>query len=644
MIPTWIELRNYGPFRGEHRLELRPLIYAITARDEEDAERSNWIGKSFFMSAFRFVLFGEHPRRTEDEWITDGEAGGHVAMDLEGGITLTRARQRGKSTQLTLKRGGSEAKQDRAQEIVDRLVGFSKDDFDASCWVKQKQAHRLITADPAPRFKMVAGWMDLGDLQAAEEVERGRLSAVVEKEGELKARAEQLAAMIEEVGDPAGLADRIEELEASIALDEGELAEAEGRLERAEEASRLARLEMDLQSVVAQGKALKAAMAEQGGGPVDAERVRQAEMDAEVALQEAQREVRRIGDLLYGAGFDGRCPVTSGQCPVADDIMSESAQMQAQHDEAQRVSTAALDVKRRTSAARSQLEGDEARRQSDQGRLQNMRETAVRMIADIDEMKARLGDDPPDVDLTRATVGRLQAKIGIDRGELAQAGRTLSGIDGWVRELRGVEADREALAPRLKVHREAMVVLGRGGAQREIAEGNLAEIEAGANDLMAGAGIDLSVSVRWGREGGGLATHCGACGQPFPTSRRVKECQGCGAARGPKMVEKLELQLSSSSDGAAEDVGGLAMQVSAAAWLRARRQAAWSAMFIDEPFSGTDARVGQQLAARLRSMLGGRYSFRQAFVISHSASTLDVMPGRIEIVRAKDGTLSVEAS
>lgn len=644
MIPTWIELRNYGPFRGEHRLELQPLIYAIVARDEEDAERSNWIGKSFFMSAFRFALFGEHSRRTEDEWITDGEAEGSVALGLEEGITITRSRCRGKSTQLTLRRGGSEAKQDRAQEIIDKLVGFSSKDFDASCWVKQKQAHRLITADPAPRFKMVAGWMDLGDLQAAEEVERGRLSAVVEREGELKGRAEQLAAMIEEVGAPDGLAARIDQLEVAIAGDEEQLAESQGGLQRAEDASRLALLETDLQGVVADGKALKAALAAQGDDPVDAGKVRQAELDAEVTLQDAQKEVRRIAGLVHGAGFDGRCPVTGGQCPVGDDIKSESAQMQAQHDEAQRVSTSALEVKRRTSAARAQLEGDEARRQADQGRLQGMRDRASGMIDEINALKGALGDDLPDAEHVRTTVSRLQAKIGIDRGELAAAEKTLGSVDGWTGELRGVEAEREALAPKLKTHREAMVVLGRGGAQREIAEGNLAEIEAGANDLMAGAGIDLSVSVRWGREGGGLATHCPACGQPFPASRKVKECAGCGAARGPKMVEKLELQLSSSSDGAAEDVGGLAMQVSAAAWLRAKRQSAWSAMFIDEPFSGTDSRVGQQLAARLRTMLGGRYSFRQAFVISHSASTLDVMPGRIEVVRARDGSLSVAVS
>jgi len=648
MIPTWIELHDYGPYKGAHKIELQPAIYAITARDEDDPDRSNWIGKSWFMSAFRYALYGDHPAESEDDMITWGAGEGGVRLGLEDGITIDRSRKRGKPTQLVLRRGGAEAIQDRAQEIIDKLVGFDGKDFAAGCWIRQKGANRIIVAQPAARTETIARWMDLGPLQRAAEVEAKRLLEAVERERQLAERAARLKELIDSVGDPTGLVASAAELEKALVADEKALAEASAAVEAAARAERLAGRERDLEHVVEDGKALRTAMqaAEAGGADLD-EKARAADarcVDAEVEHRAAAAELRRVEQLVVGEGFDGRCPVTRRECPAAPQVRELARTMSAEREAArQRLST--VEVGRGASAsAKAALDRLVAVRRANAGRLQAMRDQARRLMDEIEVLRAEAGEGrAADADALRAEAARLQAKIGIARGELNALRRQLEGVDAWVGEMRACEAERATLAPKIRTHREAAVVLGRNGAQREVAESNLAEIEAGANELLGGAGIDLSVRARWAREGSELATHCAACGQPFPRTAKVKQCASCGAQRGPNLIERLDLRVSSSSDGAAEDVAGLAVQLSAAAWLRRRRQAAWSAVFIDEPFASCDRAIGAMLASRLRLMLGGRYSFRQAYLISHNAQLTESMPARIEIVRRRDGSLEVSA-
>jgi hypothetical protein len=121
------------------------------------------------------------------------------------------------------------------------------------------------------------------------------------------------------------------------------------------------------------------------------------------------------------------------------------------------------------------------------------------------------------------------------------------------------------------------------------------------------------VTARWSREGDDLATVCEACGTAFPKSRKVKECARYGGARGPNLIEKLELDLSDRS-GAAEDLVGGAMQFAAAAWLRRERGVAWSTAFLDEPFGSLDEAHRRGLASPRRPSCRARASIH----VSHN--------------------------
>ena len=128
---------------------------------------------------------------------------------------------------------------------------------------------------------------------------------------------------------------------------------------------------------------------------------------------------------------------------------------------------------------------------------------------------------------------------------------------------------------------------------------------------------------------------CDKCGAVYPASQKIKRCERCGADRGPKLVEKLEIELSDRS-GAAEDLAGIALQLSAASWLRTQRGSQWSQAFIDEPFGALDVHGARALSTHLATMLGGQ--FASVLVVTHDRNISDALPGRIEIIAGKAGS------
>ncbi len=235
----------------------------------------------------------------------------------------------------------------------------------------------------------------------------------------------------------------------------------------------------------------------------------------------------------------------------------------------------------------------------------------------------------------------LQQRIASDTADIRILTKATEDLDKWATEREQLAAEINDLNDRLQTLREAVAILGRNGAQREIAEESLAEVEAGANALLVDAGIDLNLDVQWSREGKKLATACEQCGAPFPSSIRVKMCKTCGAPRGPKMIDNLEIRLSDRS-GASEDIAGLAFQLSAATWLRARRETDWSTVFVDEPFGALDAANSKALSTHIQTLLRGRYSFRQAFLVAHDDAIMEALPARVQITGKSGGSSTVE--
>ncbi len=352
-----VELHNWLRYAGLHVLELESTIYGVTARQEGDPERSNWLGKTSVLEAIAFALFGWHRWPTEDAWITRGEKEGGVKLVLSDGTLIYRHRR--KSTQLSvLPLGGAELNGEHAQREIDRRVGLAEDDFFATCFFRQKDLARLIKAKPAERLEIVRGWLALEPVVYAEAFVRERLDAKItalNRVIELIAGATRARArLVEQVpaewrgeervdfeswaralaGAEQGATNRAREIEAEAAT----VNAANDGLARWEQdaagAARRVRLSAERDRLCAQLPGMQQALglmkvtlearvkAHAQGGDAELEEQRHrlpvlqsGEQEALVRLRGAQDEANQKQRLAAGA-FDGVCPVAAIECPA----------------------------------------------------------------------------------------------------------------------------------------------------------------------------------------------------------------------------------------------------------------------------------------------------------------------------------------
>lgn len=629
MHVTKLQLSSWGPYRGDHELELSPTVYGVLAKHDRDQRRSNWLGKSWLLGAVRFALFGVSPAqaRVEDDWITRSEGEGAVALELSTGERIERRRQRGKPTQVRLQPRG--AVQAAASAEIERLVGMGRADFDVGPWVGQKAASGLVEMDGAPRHRLVDGWLGLQPLRDAEQVARDRAAELASRAEVARSRAEGALAQPEPTADLGAL--RREQQAAEQALEAAELAVRWWEAEQG--ASRYV-------EIVARGTALKARLESLRSQLPDLGRLRVAETKArKAALAVDKRRLRASDDLavagkLLGKRFDGECPVMGSACPVAPDVeegrlrrraeydgaKAAFARLEAEFEQAQRLLDEAYAAVRDAERTQQQLHADEQL-------LQQLREQLALVQADADYTEQH-----PEPELSRAQASEqrtsAQSALNEARSELARAQAQQQAYEAAKQHAERHRADAAELEQAATVWAAAARVLRQ--ARREVAQRAVCGIECGANRLIATSGIDLHVALSWEREGGKLAGSCEGCGRAY-RGQRDKSCPDCGRQRGKQLIEQLEPVLSNRS-GAADDVAGLALQLAAAAWLRAKRQSEWGVLLVDEPFGSLDEAHRGALASHLRAMLDrGNSGFEQAFVVAHDARVMEGLPARIVI-------------
>lgn len=630
-------LKNWVCYAGEHYLKLDAKMYALVAQLEGFSDRSNGLGKTALVESIAFALFNRHRFRTEDEFIAKGEKSAEVRLEFDDGSVVTRSRQLGKTTRLWFSVDGKDLYGPEAQAEIVRRVGLDEQDFCATCSFEQRQMARFILARPEDRMAMVSGWIGLEPLERAEAAAKDRAAALY-AESDVLARGvdDTRARERDALGDFAiiggGLGGKIAVLETDLADAKLLLEEARAARSAAEEVERAFVDAERYEHIVVEGKGL-AAEATRLAGELATMAGPSAAHDSLVAdVAQASRDVKSRRVIASGQ-FDGKCPIAEIACPAKDQIntgrdvakkaLDEAIERQRVVEEEWRASQVGLDSHAAIHA--SHLRADT--------RLQSARKAALDLRVGA---KAAAGRIRPCMrDLVAAENYANNRVVEVER-DLAGFKTRLATVERATAERSKLLDERVALDAQLAIAQAATKIFGKNGAQRRIAEAALSQIEATANDMLADAGIDLSVSIRWSREGKGLASVCETCGSAFPASARVKECARCREPRGPKLVQSLELVLSWRS-GAAENMAGIFVQLAASAWLRSSRGSAWSTALLDEP---TDALDRTHRLALMRATVGALSTcgFEQGFIVSHSRDVADSMPGRIEIV--SDGVRS----
>ena len=625
-----IRLYNWRCFAGEQTIEgLRPISYSVVAHEATNVDRSNWLGKSSLLEAPRYALVGE-TRKDESAtgWITHGEREGGVDLEFNDGTFVSRNRIGSKGTLQVETPDGLQLNGDAAQEwIYEHLV--PKGLINITAFFEQGQTDKLVSMSPTPRSDMVSDWLGL---QILEEAAAIPLKAVQAQSRRLDAAE----AYVVEHG-PSEAAEKALK-DAKARLGECAVVFQEAKHNAVQAQSRNAHHAEWGKAVQAANeyRELKSSAPKSRLVPRDKQRARSDEAVSAhaTAVAWAKQKKDRVAQarLLVGGEFDGCCPVAQGfECPARSNINAQRTENVSRLEEAREaLKDAAKDV---SSAQEVMNEARDALGKLD--RQLKSREAQKRRLAELEEyLEFAAQPEPPCPDLesvldelTDATRCQTEANEAVKAAEVV------------VTRVLEAEEVLDELRDRINIDRAAARVLGRSGAQRELAQSVLDVIAGRANSALERAGVPLQLSVSWGKEGKSLEENCGTCGFFYGKSQRAKECEDCGTKRARKFDGKLTVELANVSGGAS-DIGGLMLQLAAARWLRDHRTIGLASYFIDEPFGQVDRANRVGIAAKFHSVIHQEFGALQAFVVAHDNDTLETLPGRL-VVTSEGGRSTV---
>lgn len=643
-----LRIIDWMPFAGEHLVDGIPAApIAVLARYADNPRRSNWAGKTSLLEAVSWCLFGEHRKRLEDGLIHRGARECSVELRLTGGLLVERRRARGGPTKLRAEvNAGQMLEGETAQEEILATLGLSYEDLRATTTFAQGDVEALVGKRSGDRRAVVSRWLELGLWERAGQAAAAQLrNARATLQALLTVPEEPPGRPAEEVAEALRLADsEVRRLAAQVN-------EAEARLRAWQDASQGAGLVAELAHVVEEGRGLKVQLADMPVVP-EGELV-----DARTALAAVEqrygvaRQEQGAAQGLVREGFDGRCPVTSTECPAAESVRCATAAAQQRLEVARDALEVAISDVDDVTKYLVELEWQARQRQAVVNRYNDSVQRWRRLSEQVRARAARLeeaGVREGDWQALADTAREVRELLAMAQAQLAGLRQEAKGLEERVaRQLQRAKATTVAES-RARAAQLAVRALGPTGIPARISADSLGVLEDRGNALLAGTG--LSFCLAWEREGKELSPACQECGHGF-RGQREKSCPTCGAQRGRKRSEELEVLVDDGS-GEVEDVrvksGGArtlvawAIRLAGGMMLRERRgsRVAWSE--VDEPFGFLDAENREGMARCFTSMLGS-VGLEQAFIVSHDAALLEGLPARIVITR-EDGTsrLSLE--
>lgn len=627
-----VHMENWVCFSGENTVHLEPKAYAVVgARVDRDGS-SNWTGKSSFVESIRFALYGEHRYRTEDEWITRGKPQGSVTLTFDDGMVITRARKRGKRTELTLVKGDVSLAQADAQAEIACIFGADLAAFNTTSFFEQRNMARLINASTEERMKAVSSWVDLSLLEAGEVALRAKYKAALSEVDSRRGVATHIELDLSRLGTDFMEEDERAALNAELETMKSYLeSERMARVSYEHAISNLRRLKGELQQIKLQGELvsteLKASLVRRL--PVVTGDIGELQNQTAVLKHEMER-----ANAMRRDGFNGTCPVLKSACPSVEFVNSkaqDAASIAEQAAEAwfpvHQKWMEAVDTDRMHKDHSAHVNG-----LKDKLELLRKEYTAK---ADVIARHEATATVTPNEEMT-SRIESANARVHEISLQLIKAKYSAKHAEDLKAHLAEAQAGMETAATEVRAIGVALDIVGKNGLQRVISERTMAKIAGDASLILQTAGIDLGLSISWAREGSGKASSCSACGTAFPASLKVVKCTTCGAERGANMIQKVEIILSDRS-GAAEDLAGIALQLAAAKHMKESRGLGADFCILDEPFGALDAHNREGLSKSLPQVLASA-GMRQSFIIAHSPDVMEFLPGRIEVLAGKEGS------
>jgi len=680
-----IEIQNFGIIREAHLLfpESNPVVGLVGRYEaEEDSGRSNRAGKSTFVEAIEYLLFGKARTRHHGKLINRTARAAGEGMKVRGiyvlqdgrEIEIIRSRTNdGKGTASVTGFEGSGWAE--VNERIAELIGFSHEEYKNTAYFSQGDIHSFMVSTPKEKRGLLLDWLDQTRWEVRSEFAKQRA-------GEASNKAQQLAgtlnALPEPEGDPEELEAQAEEAKDAAEITREEIKIAEEKLEALkaeyrevikaaqamverkqltdqiteveaalEEAERNAEKKLQLEEEVrSERKRLKEVKAKQ------AEKL-QAARDAYLTVRDARNKARDRYQAAKQTG--GVCPVLSEPCERVDPEQTNSLKERAgemrgvyeaareEFDEIKgRQEEEVLEIESSIQALEGKMRG---LGNTDTQRLEEMLD---RLDGWLQAVNSKIPDGGRDVGIINnekmdagEEIKRLNRLLGQYETEARAFQDAAQRARDYAERKERIGKSLEAARLDLGAWQYCKFMFGDRGIPNEFIKGAFETLESDINYILSRMNCGLSIEFRPYRETKNFESSCLACGSEF--SPRERKCSICKEPRQRKRVEQLVLIIHDAAEGTQSDFsldsGGGQTLISFAVRLALLffkvRQGSGEVppIVLDEIAGMLDPVNRQAVIDVILHILTEEYGIKQIFWISHNSEILDLIENGIAVTR-----------
>lgn len=678
------ELEGFMPYRDKFRLDFHQgQIIGITGQYGEDQSKSNRAGKSSFIDSQVWCLYGKSRAKKEVELVHNEAEFAKVTCEIfdpTTGHSAFVSRSRTKDNKGTLELIGFEGEKKKAtQEMIDKLVGLTYEEFLFTAFFKQNDIDQFMESDSTKKKEILmrwlqsVGWEDYRvktnaykvALQRELEKKKALIDGLPQGDVDIVELKNEIGTIAESKKDLNKKIDGFSKVKLDINLQLKELRTIDDKKQRAADiASKIQRLKSqrpDSSKFKSQIQQLDQALAKYP--EVTKEKY-------EDVVHKRDEIVSQIGSFNYeiddlddkikdfGKEMTGVCPILKQACSRIEADPDQLNQFRLQKQGLQK-KIAALEAKKEKIANIVKVYQAQVKWKNQKAQIELQLKSAKQLegqIADLTNQRAEVLKSIPD-DAEQKTIdllGKLD-KVSDEQDELQQEVSRLDARLGEIRELikqhetkkERLEAytiDKEALEKEIADAQYVEYMFGKNGIPSMELENSYQEIEEDANLILKNLRAPFHMEFEATRQLGEWEPNCLACGTPFEKGERTHKCQECGTDREKKRKDELSLTV---YEGGTErqfymDSGGGKILLSAAIRLaltqlaRRRKGTNWGTIYLDEIFGQLDATNRRLMADLITSTLLGSLGFEQVFIISHDPSIQSSMADQLVVKRNQE--------
>lgn len=681
MFVRTLEIEGFMPYRDKHRLTFHEgQIIGITGQYGDDFSRSNRAGKSSFVDAMVWCFYGESRAQKEIELIHNAVELARVSAELYDPTTdksswITRTRD--KSNKGSLEVTGFEGEKKKAgQELVNKLIGMSYEEFEFTAFFKQNDIDQFMEADSQKKKDIMMKWLQrINWAGFAEKANEFKLNLIREKD-----RIEGLLASLPEGDiDEAVLADEAVTIRKEIETFTKQVeALSKKRIEMNlqikelktvdEKKSRVVALTSKIEQLKArrpdstQQRAALTKLNEYLGKyeiitPDKYKEIQEKRDKFVSAIAHANAEIRDFEKQISQAGKEmtGVCPILKQACSrIESDPDHINGLKKAIHGTKEKITRYEENREKANRMIALYQKQAEWRQQKEKVELQmKAAQQLESQIADVQNQKVELQKSiPDDVDSKLSTINQRLQMAGEEQlqiqSKITTKDQRLGQIKELIKQYKDAKARKQSFAHQIKSIETELAdaqyveyMFGKNGIPSMELENSYNEIEQDANLILSKLRAPFHLEFEATRQLADWEPNCLACGTLFAKGERTHKCTNCGTDREKKRKDELSLKV---FEGGVErqfymDSGGgkilLSVAMRLALTMLARRQkgTTWGTIYLDEVFGQLDATNRRMMADLITSVLMGELGFEQVFIISHDPNIQSSMADQLVVRR-----------